>query len=79
MLDGKLFEIVVYDSGWFCDARSRQVWKAALAPSFACSAPSRREEAISLPPPLPKTAPISEAAAATSLRVHGLALLCVLR
>src|SRR5512132_589160 len=74
---GKLFEVVVNESGSLRSAKSRHAAKPSAGPSFCCRPASSCDEWTSLPPPLPKTAPISDAAAATSLSVHGLALFFV--
>src|SRR3954447_24927677 len=63
---GKLFDVVVNESGSLRSARSRHAAKPGAGPSFRWRPASSCDERTSLPPPLPNTAPISDAAAATS-------------
>src|SRR3954454_5536328 len=77
LLYGNLRDVVVNESASLRSARSRQAAKPGAGPNLVCRPLSSRDDRTSLPPAFPNTAPISEAAAATSLRVHGLALFFV--
>ena len=51
--------------------RSSQTWRPRSAPSLRWSRSRNCDRRTSLPPPEPKTAPISPLTATTSVRVHG--------
>src|ERR1700742_5107857 len=68
---GKGLEIVVGASGSFFERKPSQALRPAFLPICSTIASIVSAEFSSLPPPLPKMPPISEAIAITSVGFHG--------